>query len=260
MYPRIICTFLMVLTYTCVVSAQAEQIPLYAFDIPGIHERSHSGAYDRVVKKINSTTARLELTVLPAQRAIHRFLHCERCCLSPVNGNSEFYSFSEQSDLNLVNLPAINMAMPYVFTDYNTPPVLTLSSLAEKSVALRRGLPFGQTFFQRARALNIQLVFVDSLDVAFNMLKQGRVSAVVAYTPDAYLYFKEKDIAPYPHEATHPVVVHPDSFLCRGISQKVEEELSRHIEELRGSGELKEALGEVYQVLPTGVNPDYKIP
>ena len=239
-------------------SAFSEPLEIFLGEIPEVHEIDGSGVYDQVLSKVMPSQYPYQLKVLPPKRAIRDFEACHSCCLSPANGNPEFTSYSSLN--GFVELPPMNIAMPFIFSPYGGDPITELSTLKGKSIGMRHAMLFGKTFFHRAKEFDINLILAPTLNSLFRMLDQKRVSAVIAYTPDAYLFFTENSLKPYPHAKDLPIIIHADTMVCKNVSELFVESYRNNMKKIRDSGELIEILGDGAQILPEGIGTDFMIP
>lgn len=118
----------------------------------------------------------------------------------------------------------------------------SIAGLKGKKVGIRHGMPYGKTF--DGAALKVEIA--STLASNFKKLQRGRLDAVVAYIPDAYIYFMEQGIEPFPHDVDKPLVTHDDALLCRGVAPSFIDTFNRGLKVLRDSGKLKNILGDGY--------------
>ncbi|BFM13788.1 hypothetical protein R50072_39410 [Simiduia litorea] len=174
------------------------------------------GKYDSVLSEVLPHEFHYSYQVAPPKRALRMFEQCKICCLSPMNDNPEFYDYAET--LGAIQLPAYNSAVAYLFSQKDREPIKNVDMLAGKTIALQAGMSFGKTFIKNIKALNITTVQVQDFDSLFKMLELNRVDAVAAYTPDALLYFKNRNLSVFPYSKSNPIVIHEDALLCKNVS------------------------------------------
>ena len=92
-------------------------------------------------------------------------------------------------------------------------------------IGIRTGMPFGHTIAQS------QLKLTKSATIEQNIIKlqKGRLDAMIAYTPDAYIAFDNLNLKPFPHALEKPLAIHPDAVVCKGISAEFMAELDKGI-------------------------------
>jgi len=193
------------------VFAQAKKVDIYALEIPMLHQVDGQGFYDIKIANILAGSDKAKVHVLPPERAIRNFEHCDNCCYSPANLNSEFYDF----DSSIRQTKAMGIAKVYIFVGFDQPILNTVEQLKGKTVGLRRGMHYGRSIDQ-AEFIKKE---VDSLEQNILLLQSKRIDAFVAYAPDIYEEFKRMDLIPFTHDKNNPIAVHEDSLVCRGVSE-----------------------------------------
>lgn len=219
----------------------AETIQIITYEIEGLHQADNMGKYDRVLSEVLPKEFEYTIQVVPPKRALRMFEQCRACCLSPMNDNPEFYDYAET--LGAIQLPAYNSAAAFLFTSKEKAPIKNLAALAGKTIALQAGMSFGNSFIKRTEALKIATVQVSDFDSLFKMLKLNRVDAVAAYTPDALLYFNNRQLTPFPYAKEHPIVIHDDALLCKNVSSEFMNRYRRNMTAFSKTEKFKEILG-----------------
>lgn len=211
---------------------------IYAEEIPGIHQQDGMGVYDLIIKETVVKARRGALNILPPARAYKIFANCQNCCLSPANKNPEFYDFGE----NIMQTEPMNLAKLYIFVRQGQAAIYRLEDLKDKHVGIRHGMPYGKSV-EQAR---LKTKSVYKIESNIKMLNKGRIDAFLAYVPDAYQVFRTLGIKPYPHDVAHPVVVHSERLVCRGVEVEFITLFNKQLKQLKTSGRLKRILGENY--------------
>ncbi len=186
---------------------------IYGIEIPGLHEKNKSGAYDKIIDETLLKPGLANLKVLPPAKAEDNFSKCTDCCFSPANTNEEFYDFGK----DVVKTKPMGIAKIYIFTGNGQKTINNLSDLKGKKVGARFGMPYGKTF--DSAGLNVEMV--KTIGSNIKKLDKGRIDAFVAYVPDAYDAFKSLGIEPYPHDIDNPIAVHEDCLVCRDVPVEV---------------------------------------
>ncbi|MDN3637971.1 ABC transporter substrate-binding protein [Simiduia curdlanivorans] len=218
-------------------------IHIVAYDIEGLHQTDKKGKYDRVLAEVLPSEFDYKIQVAPPKRALRIFEQCSACCLSPMNDNPEFYDYAET--LGAIQLPAYNSAVAYIFSQKDKMPIKDIEALAGKTIALQAGMSFGKSFIKRTKALKIATVQVSDFDSLFKMLELNRVDAVAAYTPDALLYFNNRNLTPFTYAKEHPIVIHEDALLCKNVSPEFMNKYRRNMASFSESEKFKEILEKV---------------
>jgi len=227
------------LLYWFYASACLADINIISFAIPGLHQSNGQGAYDKVINQLEYSEEPFQLTMLPPARAKAQFLMCKNCCISPTNMNPDFYGYQAP----MVETLPMNTAKIYAFTARHTQAISGgLEAIKNKRVGVRRGLPYGKRFTEAGLNLDV----ADSLKQNFGKLERNRVDVVVAYVPDAYIFFDEIDTRSYPHAIDYPLAIHNDSLVCKGVSSDFIQAFNFHIKHYQASGKLKGILGRAY--------------
>jgi len=218
------------------------EISILSFEIPGLHQKDGEGSYDKIIKALIYPEEEINILLVPPARAKSQFAQCLNCCLSPSNKNPDFYDYGD----DVVETLPMNLAKVYIFTRRFTKEIRNgIEGLKGKVVGVRRGMPYGKRFY----SANLNLDTVSTLSQNFAKLDRERVDAVVAYVPDAYVFFDEMDMRGYPHAIDYPISIHPDAMVCRGVSEDFLKAFNYHMKYYQSSGKLKKILGKSY-VLP----------
>ena len=220
-------------------SLNAQALTLYSQSIPGLFQEDKKGAYDQVIKHLTQDLTDFKHAVMPNNRAYRAFSHCQNCCYSPANLNSDFYDFGE----DIVATQPINTAKAYIISltksrDYFT----ELSQLSDKVVGLERGINYGKAVADADFTASI----TNSLLQNFNMLLINRIDALIAYAPDIYQAFKIVDGSQFQYQPEHPLAIHKDALVCRGVGPKFIQNFNSGLKQLKQSGQLRRILGETY--------------
>ena len=87
---------------------------------------------------------------------------------------------------------------------------------------------------------------VNKLEQIIKMLQLGHLDAIVASVPEVYAAFRRLGIKPFPHDVSHPIAVHQDRLLCRGVKIAFIDKFNKLLKQLRNRGRLKNILGDNY--------------
>lgn len=217
-------------------------INILSIEIPGLHQRDGKGSYDKIIHELEYTDEPIQLIILPPARAMAQFKNCKNCCLTPTNKNPDFYNFNDFNGALVETLP-MNTAKIYVFYPRLSQAISGgIDAIKGKRVGIRRGLPYGKRFDNA----NLNLDIADSLKQNFAKLERKRVDVVVAYVPDAYIFFDEIDTRSFPHAIDFPLAIHNDALVCKGVSNDFIQAFNFHIKHYQASGKLKKILGKAY--------------
>lgn len=223
------------LPFSCSASAAVRVIGL---ELPGLYQQDNLGIYDQLLNETVIEKGLASLEVYPPARANDLFTRCDNCCLSPANKSFEFYEFGSA----YVETEPLSVAKIYAFVAPGDNVIDSLEGLKDKVIGIRFGLPYGKSF----DSANLTAMKVTNLAQHFKFLERGHIDAFVAYAPDIYLFFQEKGIEPYPHNPSSPLVVHPDSLVCKGIPADFIKDFNESLRELKRTGRYKEILGDRY--------------
>ena len=189
------------------------QVKVIGIEIPGLHDKSGNGEYDKIVNKALVSKGKAILKVLPPARAEAEFKNCNNCCFSPANKNPDFYDFGS----DIVQTKPMNTAKVYIFTAPGSTIISSLDGLKGKKIGTRKGMPYGNAFNNAGLTVNE----VSDIEKNITKLKNGRIDAFVAYVPDAYIAFDAMGIPAFPHAEDKPIATHPDSLVCRGVDKEI---------------------------------------
>lgn len=220
-------------------SLSSGEIIVLTQEIPGVHQKDGLGAYDTILKQFHFPSETLVIKQVPPARAESIFSQCSNCCLSPANKNPDIHSYKEDV---FETLP-MNVAKVYIFSQRGQGVIIKgIDALKHKAIGVRRGMNYGKRFANAGLSLEA----VDSLAQNFGKLEKKRLDAVVAYIPDAYILFNQEKIKPFPHSIHHPITIHNDALICRGVPNDFISAFNQHIKKYRANGKLKAILGDAY--------------
>ncbi|MEH6347143.1 MAG: ABC transporter substrate-binding protein [Bermanella sp.] len=214
------------------------EVTVIGTDIPGLHQKDGKGVYDMIINETLLSKGLATLTVLPPARAEAQFESCQNCCFSPANKNPDFYDFG--GDV-MVSDP-MNVAKVYIFSAPGKKAFASYANLKGKKTGVRRGMNFGKSFV----AANLKASEANNLEQNIKKLENGRIDAMVAYVPDAYLAFSGMGKGEFPHAKNQPVAVHNDALVCRGVPADFIGKFNGNLKKLSDSGKLKSILGDSY--------------
>ena len=197
------------------------EVTIYAIDIPGLHEKSGGGIYDKPIADALVSTGQATVTVLPPARAENSFADCTNCCLSPANLSAEFYDYGS----DVVQTEPMGTAQIFIFSQPNGAVISSLAALKGKKVGVRSGMPYGKSF----DGAGLTTTATSKIENNIAKLESTRIDAMVAYVPDAYDAFSGLGKAPFPHAKDAPIAVHPDALVCRGVSQGFLDAFNSHV-------------------------------
>lgn len=189
------------------------QTTIYAIDIPGLHEKSGGGVYDKMINDSLVASGKAKIEVFPPARVEKSFENCQNCCFSPANLNPEFYNFGA----DVVVTAPMGVAKIYIFAKPGEAAYASLDAIKGKTVGIRKGMPYGKSF----DGAGLKTQAASEITNNITKLDKGRIDVMVAYTPDAYDAFDSMGKEPYPHDKDNPVAVHNDSMVCRGVDASV---------------------------------------
>lgn len=214
------------------------QVTIYAYDIPGLYQEDGGGVYDTIVEQLVSSAGMGQLKILPGIRAEKEFARCQNCCISPANTNPAFYDFDD----DVIATDPMNVAEIYIFSRRNNPPIVDIDALQGKRVGVRRGMMTSlQSVLDRG---DFRLQPVNSIEQNVDKLDKGRIDAFIDFVPDVYLAASALGIDPHPHTKGTPLERHPDSLVCRAVSDQFLTTFNDGLQAMKDSGKLAEILGD----------------
>lgn len=225
--------FVLLSCFAAASYAQAET-RIIGIEIPGLHEKSGNGVYDKIITKAVVEKNKGKLTVDPPARAENTFSKCTDCCFTPANDNPEFYDFGS----DIVKTNPMSTAKIYIFTAKGKPALSSISDLAGKKVGIRLGMPYGKSF----DGAGLKTDAARTIEANIKKLNAGRLDAFVAYVPDAYVAFEKMNMEPLPHDKANPIAVHEDCLVCRGVPADFVDNFNKALSEMEKSGELDKIL------------------
>lgn len=214
------------------------EVVIIGTDIPGLHQKDGKGVYDIIVNDTLVSKGLATLKVLPPARAEAEFTSCQNCCFSPANKNPDFYSYGGDVTESL----PMNVAKVYIFSAPGKNAFSSYSDLKGKKVGVRRGMNYGNSF----GSAKLKASEANSLEQNIKKLETGRIEAMVAYVPDAYLALKDMGKDEFPHKKDKPTAVHNDALVCRGVPAGFLDKFNTNLKALTSSGKLKSILGDSY--------------
>lgn len=190
------------------VSHERASLPIYVMGVDGLFDENGGGIYGSLLQEaINSTAFDATLIRRPIARILRDLEECEECCAAPVNDNPEFHHYPGTA----VSTP-FSIASAVVFSRPGARVIKKLAELSELKVGATQGMRYGITI-ERAGVIDVRS---PSVAANINLLSRGRLDAMIAYIPDAYLAFEQLGLEPFPHAYEHPLVVHEDALVCKG--------------------------------------------
>jgi hypothetical protein len=214
------------------------QVNIIGTDIPGLHQKDGKGVYDVIINQTLVSKGLGSLKVLPPARAEAEFSSCQNCCFSPANKNPEFYDFGG----DVSKSEPMNVAKVYIFSAPGKSAFGGYGDLKGKKVGVRRGMIYGKSY----DGANLKASEANTLEQNIKKLETGRIDAMVAYVPDAYLAFMGMGKKHFPHMTEKPAAVHDDALVCRGVPAGFVDKFNGNLKMLSDSGKLKSILGDSY--------------
>lgn len=221
-------------------SLLGSEVMIIGIEVQGLHQKDRKGVYDQIITETVVKARLAILNVYPPARAARNFSNCQNCCFSPANENPEFYEFGE----NVVQTDPMNFAKIYIFVPPGKSPISHLEDLLSKKVGVRRGMPYGKSF--ENIKIKLKTVTVTNLKQNIRLIQAGRIDVFIAYVPDAYKIFRELSLKPFPHDVSHPIAVHQDRMVCKGVKPEFIAKFNEILNQMRTSGRLEQILGENY--------------
>jgi hypothetical protein len=225
----------------CLSGSLFAQVRIIRSDIPDILQKDGMGSYDKIIKEVLGKTELETKDLFPYARALIEFFKCQNCCIVPGTKDAEFSDFYKFG-VDFVQTAPINIAKAYIFVKPDQPPINHLADLRDKRVGARIGMPYGNDF--ETVGLNTSMVL--SIEQNIKMIERDRIEAFIAYTPDVYHAFSKYGVLPYPHDVYHPITIHPDSLVCRGVESEFILNFNNALNQLKISGRLKEVLNDSF--------------
>ena len=118
------------------------EVIIYGMNIPGLHESSGGGIYDKMINDSLVSSGKASLKVVPPARAENNFASCTNCCMSPANLNPDFYDYGPE----VIETEPMGIAKVHIFSPPGAPAVSSLSDLKGKKIGIRNGMPYGKAF------------------------------------------------------------------------------------------------------------------
>jgi ABC-type amino acid transport substrate-binding protein len=190
----------------------AMALELYFFNTPGLHVADGSGEYDKLVKKAKYSDVKIQY--YPVKRALDHFKKCDKCCLSPVNKDAEFFSFQGES---YIQSKTMGVAKVYLFSRPGLAELKDLKTLKGKTIGAKRGLNYGKSIEESGVVLDRVNKLVQNVQKAQNK----RIDYFVAYAPDIFTIFKDLQIKPFPYAKDNPIAIHHDRIVCKKSDETV---------------------------------------
>lgn len=223
---------LQLLTYSHLSFATNTKV--IGIEIPGLHNSSFNGVYDKIIAKAIVDSPSTILENYPPARADAVFAGCTNCCISPSNNNPEFYDYGDE----VVTTTPFNIAKIYLFTAPGTEPLTELAQLDGKVIGIRYGMPYGKRFDDA----NITKFPVSDLREHLSLMELGLIDAFLAYVPDIYNMFQEEGVKPYPHAAEYPYALHLDALSCKGVPSEFIKYFNYQLKIMKENGVLQTLL------------------
>lgn len=195
--------------FSVVETARSDHLLVLTTHIPGLHETDLSGEYDQKILQAAETAGiEVEILLLPFTRMTTEFAVCENCCASPCVelASADYCAGAQFSE-------PWNSASLHIFTRKHSGAVSALDNLDGKPVGLEFGSPVARDMIEEAGATHVAF---DDLGSGFQMLKLGRVDAILAWVLDVLVYFDQHQIPVQTYDPNAPLLTVTDRLGCKG--------------------------------------------
>lgn len=221
--------------------ANAQSVPVYAYQLDYRLEASGAGDYQQLLKVLQRQGLDFSLTVLPVRRAVRALDDDIQGCIFPASINATLTSLPHIDSSRLIASTALDRISLRVFTRTDSLVISDLSQLANKHVALWDGLNVEALLGD----VNMTIEPTTTESIRVRMLHAERLDAIVGFMPDVLLASEALGL-PLPH-------FHPDlalfkdegaGFVCidTPANRTWVEQVNALLRALKDSGELRQIL------------------
>jgi len=191
---------ILALLYSTTVLAQ--DVRIAGYDIPALIQKDGTGEYDQKITNIQTKLSKTwQYKILPPARADKLFDAKALDCIFPYDRN---FHPNKQT----INSLPLGIAQAYIYSNAGSSPIVNIKQLQGLRIGARIGMLYGPEF----DSLNLHVEYVTTLEQNIDKIKQGRIDAFVAWSPDSDAAFERKKMPPLPHG--EPFVEHNDAILC----------------------------------------------
>ena len=241
-------TAILLLLALPVLSAHAttDDLKIYGTEIPRLFHSEHNGPYDRLFERLVGDFPEYSLTRMPMRRAQRRFLAGEADCLFVGSKDPGMYEKLGMPAEKILLSEAVNRVAIRVYTRSGEIVISDLEALRGKTVAIDFGAGTSEVFYKRFREKDITILPVAKLEQAFSLLKQNRISAMVAFDFDVELYIEghPMDEGVYSYDPSYLLEENSDAIVCwrSAGSETFIKHINKRLEELKAENPERSAL------------------
>ncbi|MCK0070561.1 substrate-binding periplasmic protein [Kordiimonas laminariae] len=225
-----------------------DDLTVFGTEIPRLFHSQQPGPYDQLFDTLVGEYPSYSLMRMPMRRAQRRFLAGEADCLFVGSKDPETYEQLGMPADEILLSDAVNRVAIRVYTRSGEMIVRDLEQLRGKTVAIDFGAGTSELFYKRFREKDITILPVAKLEQAFSLLKQNRVSAIVAFDFDVELYVNRHpgDAEIFSYDPTYLLEENSDAIVCWRSegSEAFIKHVNKRLEELKAEDPERSALRE----------------
>lgn len=225
---------------------QAAPLVISGTAIKGLIDIGSPGPYNAVYNVIEKTyPGEIEFTVRPVRRAVRVFVEHESDCFFVGTNKLDYYESLGMPRDQVLTSDGINHIKLHVYTRPEDPIISSKEAMAAKTYAVDVTAGSSDYFKKKILPEADQIFYAQTIEQAFEMLRQKRVQAVLAFDIDRTELLKRvPEAAQYRHDPSFTVLETVDAFAC--WRSKATEVFIKHVNEtvasLESTGRLQAIL------------------
>ena len=161
--------------------------------VPHVFHEKQSGLYNDIMDQIvEAYPGKIDIQMMPMRRALGVFQKEQSDCVFIGNDSREFHEGLGFPAERLIFSKPFYINKIKVYTIVDNPQISGGEELVGSVAAADLGTMQGHLVHQNAPK-DLQILPVETMDRAFELMERGRVSSVVAFSLDAEAYFTRAD-------------------------------------------------------------------
>ncbi|UTW56093.1 transporter substrate-binding domain-containing protein [Kordiimonas sp. SCSIO 12610] len=183
--------------------------------IQRVYDPREPGIYNKLIEQlVMDTSYQVDTRFYPLRRAQEVFLKTETDCYFIADNMSSILADRKLNEEDFVHSVTLNDSYIRVYTRMDQALIENLSELERAIVAADPGTGLGYALRQ-SMPKTTSIISTDSIEKSLELLKIGRVNAVVAYDLDMDAYLRASGTTPNIQSSTAFSIAHGhDSLVC----------------------------------------------
>nr|WP_025898405.1 transporter substrate-binding domain-containing protein [Sneathiella glossodoripedis] len=208
----------------------------------GIQTLDNTGIYPDILNALMSGKENhFTFKVLPLRRLIREFQSRQIDCVWALD--AQLLNKLMQSNERFLESSAVFNSSHIVITHIDEPKLNDLSELKNKNVALLNG----SHMEEKLRSLGAKVMLVPDQDTKIRLIKNRRVDAILAWTPDIFITMKNYSINTGNLSVSYEITATPVRLVCRNSEEtdRFIKSVNIAIDKFNGDDTLQKILGHL---------------